>query len=190
VILCGRQTTRPAGSYSAGLADIIKMLDARLDAAVILAYIQHSPIPYNPEATELIALREHGASTETLIALLHRGDELRLQLAQAQSAVNPPPAAPAYDTAPEAAYPPYPYEYPEASGAPYPAIYYSYGYGWPWAYRPYGPYRNRAGAAPLLPLAAPSVSAPGGEHASSPAAQSGGSRSSGHSGERSGARSR
>ena len=100
LILSGRQSARPAGTYSAGIAEIIKMLDAKVDAPVILAYIQNSPIPYNPEATELIALKEHGASTEMLMALLHHGDELRLQLAQAQSAVNPPPAAPAYDYAP------------------------------------------------------------------------------------------
>ena len=120
--------------YSAGVADIIKMLDAKVDAPVILAYIQNSTIPYNPEATELIALKEHGASTETLVAVLHRGDELRLQMVQAQSAVNPPPAAPAYDYAPQAAYPAYPYGSPDASDAPYPATYYSYGYGWPLAY--------------------------------------------------------
>ena len=96
LILSGRQSTRPPGTYSAGIADIIKLLDAKVDAPVILAYIQNSPIPYNPEATELIALKDHGASTETLVALLHHGDELRLQLAHAQSAANPPPAAPAY----------------------------------------------------------------------------------------------
>ena len=61
------------------------------------------PSPYNPEATELIALKDHGASTETLVALLHHGDELRLQLAQAQSPANPPPAAPAYTYPPAAA---------------------------------------------------------------------------------------
>ena len=91
LILSGRQSTRPAGTYSAGIAEIIKMLDARVDAQVILAYIQNSPIPVNPDALELIALKDHGAPVEMLTALLHRGDELRLQMAQAQSAFNPAP---------------------------------------------------------------------------------------------------
>src|ERR1022692_1583263 len=107
LILSGRQSTRPAGTYSAGITEIIKLLDAKVDGPVILAYIQNSPIPYNPEAIELIALKEHGASTEAMVALLHRGDELRLQLARAQSWANPPAAAPAYDSAAQVAYPAY-----------------------------------------------------------------------------------
>ncbi len=132
LILSGRQSDRPPGTYSPGITEIIKMLDAKVDAQVILAYIQNAPIPYNPDATELIALKKHGASTEMLTALLHRGDELRLQLAQAQSAANPPPTASAYNYAPEEAYPASPY--PASVEAPYPATDYTYVYGWPWLY--------------------------------------------------------
>ena len=186
LILSGRQSARPAGTYSAGIADIIKMLDAKIDAPVILAYVQKSPIPYNPEVTEVIALKEHGASTELLMALLHRGDELRLQLAQIQSAANPAPAAPTYDYPPAAAYPPYPCGYDDSSDAPYPATYYSYGCGWPLAYGPsvrinaYRPYWSGDGR----------YYAPGRGHTSSPVVHSGGSRGSGRSGGRSGGRSR
>lgn len=217
LILSGRQSTRPAGTYSAGITEIIKMLDAKVDGQVILAYIQNSAIPYNPEATELIALKDHGASTETLMALLHHGDELRLQMAQAQSAINPPPAAPPYDYGPEAAYPPYPDGYPDSSYAPYPATDYSYVYGGPLAYWPSvsvsrgwpeyphgrfsahhrdghhaedGGHWNWASAAPPTPHASQSVSAPSRERMSSPAVHSGGSRDSGHPGGRSGGRSR
>jgi hypothetical protein len=184
LILSGRQSTRPAGTYSAGVAEIIKMLDAKLDGPVILAYIQNSPIQYNPDATELIALKDHGASTELLVALLHHGDELRLHMAQAQSAINPPPAASAYDYPPAATNPPYPYDYPDAAYAPYPATY--YGYGWPLAYWPsvrIGGYRHYGSTHGHY-------YAPSREHMSSPALRSGGSRGSGHSGGRSGGRSR
>jgi hypothetical protein len=220
LILSGRQSARPAGTYSAGIADIIKLLDAKVDGPVILAYIQNCAIPCNPEATELIALKEHGASTETLVALLHHGDELRLQLAQAQSAANPSPAAPAYAYPPAAAYLLYPYGYDaDASDAPYPATDGSYASGWPLAYWPsvciggYGPYwyahwgcyphhgdghhaggsdvqRNWASAARPTPYAPQSLSAPSSGHTSSPVVHSGGSRGSGHSGGRSGGRSR
>lgn len=195
LIISGRQSARPAGTYSAGIAEIIKLLDAKIDAQVILAYIQTSPIPYNPDAAELIALREHGASTEMLTALLHHGDELRLQLAQAQSAVNPQPAAPAYDYAPEGAYPAYPCGYPDSSCAPYPATYYSYAYGWPSAYWPSvrisrcWPYSYPHGrfSAPHAPY---SVSAASSGHRCTLAAHSNGSRGSGRSGGRSAGRSR
>jgi hypothetical protein len=136
LILSGKQSDRPAGTYSAGIADILKMLDAKVDAQVIHAYIQNSAIPFNPDAAELIALKDHGAPTEMLTALLHRGDELRLRLSQAQSAINPLPVAPAYDYAPDAASPAYTSDYPDSSYAPYPAAGYSYSYGWPVGYWP------------------------------------------------------
>jgi hypothetical protein len=215
LILSGRQSDRPAGTYSAGIADIIKLLDAKVDAPVILAYIQNSAIPYTPEATELITLKEHGASTETLVALLHHRDELRLQLAQAQSPANPPPAAPAYDNAPAAASPAYPYGYEDSSEAPYPATDDGYASGWPLAYwpsvgisgyRPYGYARGRyyprsgygyhAGDgghrnwAWPTPYAPGSVSAPSRGSTSSSVVHSGSWLGSGHSRGRSGGRSR
>jgi hypothetical protein len=218
LIISGRQSARPAGTYSAGIAEIIKMLDANIDGQIILAYIRNSPIAYNPEATELLALQEHGASTEMLVALLHHGGDLRLQLAQAQAAVNPPPAAPANGYAPEAAYPPYPYDYPDSSYAPYPATDYGYAFGWSVAcwppvgisvYRPYwsphrpflahhggaGPvgdvaHRNWAFAASPATRAGNWVSAPGSGRTSTFAAHSNGSRGSGHSGGGLGGRSR
>jgi hypothetical protein len=186
LILSGRQSTRPAGTYSAGITEIIKLLDAKVDAQVIFAYIQNSPIPYNPEATELVALKEHGASTEMMVALLHHGDELRLQMVRAQGAANLPPVAPSYDLPPQAANPPYPSDYPAVADAPYPATCYSYGTGWPVAYWPLlsiGGYRPYGYA--YWHHYAPSCG-----HASSPVVHSGGSRSSGHSGGRSGGRSR
>ena len=184
LILSGRQSARPAGTYSAGITEIIKMLDAKIDAQVIFAYIQNSPIPYNPDVTELVALKEHGASTELMMALLHHGDELRLHMAQVQSTANPSPVAPAYDYPPQAAYPPSPYENPDPSYAPYPATYYSYTSGWPLAYWPsvriggYRPYGYAHGR----------FYAPSSGHSGSPVAHSGGSRGSGRSDGRSGGR--
>src|SRR3974377_68764 len=64
LILSGRQSTRPAGTYSTGIGEIIAMLDAKVSTEVLLAYIENSSIPYNPDATELIALKSHGASAE------------------------------------------------------------------------------------------------------------------------------
>jgi len=216
LIISGRQSAYPPGTYSRGITEIIKMLEAKVAAQVILAYIQNSPIPYNPDATEIIALKEHGASTEMLTALLHHGDELRLQLAQAQSAVNSPPAEPAYDYAPEAAYPASA-PYPESDEVPYPITYYTYAYRWPWlcqtpvcsSYRPYrfehgcwypnpgdgyhagdGAHREWASAAPPVPQPPQSVSTPSHGHTSTLAAHPHGVRGSGRSDGRSAGRSR
>jgi len=216
LILSGRQSTRPAGTYSPGVTEIIKLLDAKVDAQVVLAYIQNSTVPYDPEASELIALKEHGASTETLVALLHRGDELRLQLAQAQSASTPPPIAPAYENPAEAAYPPPAYNEPEAANAPVPGSDYSNAAIWPSAYwiSGYGPYWHAhgryyprggygrpvgdggrqkwaSGARPIPDTPTPpSVSAPSSPSPVPVVAHSNGLRGSGHSGGRSGGRSR
>ena len=43
LIISGRQSA--PGTYSAGIAELIKMLDAKLDSQVIVAYLQNSPIP-------------------------------------------------------------------------------------------------------------------------------------------------
>jgi hypothetical protein len=223
LIISGRQSARPAGTYSAGVAEIIKMLEAKVDAQVIFAYIQNSPIPYNPDAAELVALKEHGASTDMLLALIHHGDALRLQMPQAQGAVNPAPAAaPAYDYAPAAAAPAYPSDYyTDSSYAPYPATEYNYGYGysygWPVVYWPsvgiggyrsygyphgsyypnrsYGHYPGNSGqglwaSAPSAPSAPRAGSAPSIRYRSVPAVHSGSVQASGHSGGRSGSRSR
>jgi len=186
LILSGRQNARPAGTYSAGIADIIQMVDAKVDAPVILAYIQNSTIPYNPEAAELVALKDHGASTELLMALLHRGDELRLRLAQAQSTANIPLAAPAHGYVPEAVYPAYPYDSPDGSDAQYPATDDSYGYGWPLAYWP----SVRISGYRLYGCEQEHCYAPSNGRTSSPVVHSGGSQGSGRSGGRSGGRSR
>jgi len=138
LILSGRQSTRPAGTYSAGVAEILQMLDTKLDAPVILAYIQNSSILYNLDAADLIALKDHGASADLLMAILHHADELRLRLAQVLYQVNPSPAVtPAYDYASEPPSPAYPVTpYSDSGAALYPpATFYSYGCAWPWLWR-------------------------------------------------------
>src|SRR5689334_14838799 len=148
IILSGRQPSRPPGKYSAGVEELLALLNAKVDAQVILAYIQNSPIPYDPEANELIVLHEHGASADILSAILRHGDELRLQLAQSQSPINPQPGPLSYEAMPPQEIPP---GYPISEEDVYPAVtYYAAGYWWPWlcpakvhnTYRPYEYHRG------------------------------------------------
>ena len=46
----------PVARFSPGVADIVKMVDAKVDPEVIKTYIQHSATAYNPSASEIIAL--------------------------------------------------------------------------------------------------------------------------------------
>jgi len=145
LIFSGRQSTRPPGSYSPGVAQIIKMLDCKVDTQAILAYVQDSPTAYDPDASELMALKGHGASTELMMALLHHGDELRLRLAQVLNALNAPSVVPANDSPQEAPYPAYAATPIADSGEQQSVAFYGYGSPWPWlgrtplgtAYRPY-----------------------------------------------------
>src|ERR1035437_3916162 len=136
--------TAPAARYSPGVADIIKMVDAKVDAEVIKTYVKNSPTAYNPSANEIIALKDRGVGPEILTAMLQRGAEMRVQSMQtAQAAANPVAShtypsgvmpyapAPAYDYSAQPVYPNYAYNYPAyADTYAYPA--YSYGYSWPY----------------------------------------------------------
>jgi len=138
-----------AVSFSPAIRDILKMLDAKVDIEVIKAYVRNSNIAYNPNASEIIGLKQHGVPDEVITALLQRGAEVRAQLAQSRQATAPamPPNNPA---------PAYPYDYgaslPDYNTYPaYPAYadygypYYGYAYGgypydysYPWAF--YSPF--------------------------------------------------
>src|SRR5215470_14506563 len=43
--------------YSAGIAEVLKMVDAKVDETVIKAYIESSQVAYNPSVSELIMLK-------------------------------------------------------------------------------------------------------------------------------------
>jgi hypothetical protein len=157
----------PVAQFSPGVADIVKMVDAKVDPGVVRTYIEHSPTAYNPSAMEIIALKDHGVGADILTAMLQHGAEVRAQTMRgALGAANTPapqaaagevnPYAPVYDNGAQAVYPAYSYTYPDTSYAypssnyVYPNSYYgSYDYGsyWPWywpsfcfGYYPFGSY--------------------------------------------------
>ena len=129
--------------FSPGVADIVKLVEAKVDPEVIKTYVTSSPTAYNPSATEIIALKDHGVAPEILTAMLQRGAEVRAQSMRAAQAtpnaaapqispgaVNPYALAPGYDYGAQSVYPNYASSYPTYSDAyDYPA--YNYGYSWP-----------------------------------------------------------
>jgi hypothetical protein len=113
--------------YSTGIADIVKMVDAKVDAEVLKAYIKDSPAAYNPGASEIISLMQRGVPADVLTALLQRGGELR---AQAATTSQPPFVQTA--PAPEAPVPAYSYDYGSEPYSVDSTYYPAYGYGYPY----------------------------------------------------------
>lgn len=156
-------TPLPAFShYSGGIYDVLKLADAKVGDAVIIAYVEASPISYQPTAQEVVTLKEHGVSDNAIRAILNHGGEMRARQPMAAQQpvmpVSPAPsvaaAAPAYNYA----YPSAGYTYPDYGyygGYPYYSYYYPYYYGgvsvyWPWwgwggYYRGWGGYRGGVG---------------------------------------------
>ena len=136
----------PATRFSPGVADILKLVEAKVDPEVVKTFIKNSTTAYNPTATEIIALKDQGVPPEILTAMLQRGAEVRAQSMRAAAAAQPGypqvvnPSAPVYDYGIQPAYPSYPDSSP-VSAYTYPAYSYGYpgydyglcdyGYGWP-----------------------------------------------------------
>src|SRR6266566_3053798 len=98
--------------YSQGIGEILKMVDAKVDVTVIKAYIKNSPTAYNPNANEIIALKQRGMGDDVITALIQRGGEVRAQAMQG-GAMAPAATAPAIPYGNTGAYDygtqPYPY---------------------------------------------------------------------------------
>jgi hypothetical protein len=137
--------------FTPGVRDVLKMIDAKVDASIVIAYIKNSPAAYNPTASEIIALKQRGVPDEIITSLLQRGAEVRTQMAQAAFQANAPltpPAGPApygngYGAAaPDDSYPSYAdygYGYPSYASYPYYGYPYNYWYNswYPWFYSPF-----------------------------------------------------
>lgn len=125
-IILTNKTEAPASTrtpyLSAGLPEIVKMHKAGVDASVLLAFVQNSPVAYHPSAKEIIYLRDQGLSSEIISGLLRRGGELRDRAAEAareeRSRATPPPPAPVAPPTPASPSPP-------QAAAPAPVVVYA-----------------------------------------------------------------
>jgi len=134
------------------VAEVLKMLDAKVSKEVIKAYIDGSTAPCNPTAADIIALKEHGATDDITTALLKRGTEVRAQAAQAAVANAGAVAAAPVRLDPESYdYFTQYYLYPRTLASVnqrlgiYPAPYPYGGYGGYYPAMPFGPYYGNFG---------------------------------------------
>src|SRR2546422_6084589 len=88
--------------YSPGIGEVLKMVDAKVDGTIIKAYIKNSPTAYNPNANEIIALKQRGVGDDIITTLIQRGGEVRAQAVQ--GATTPAASAPAVPYANTATY--------------------------------------------------------------------------------------
>ncbi len=116
--------------FSPGVADVLKMLDAKVDPEVVKAYIKNSPTAYHPTAEDIVALKNRGVPDDVITAMLNRGAESQGQGPMTTPQPTAPSTpAPAYLTQPSTAlYPDYLYDYGMAPS------YLDYSYGYPWDY--------------------------------------------------------
>ena len=78
---------------SPGLQEVIQLCRANVEESVVLAYIERSPIAYNPSVEEILYLNDIGISPQVVAALLNHGRELETQAAE-NAARTLPPATP------------------------------------------------------------------------------------------------
>jgi hypothetical protein len=69
-------------NYSAGVNEILNMVQAGVSTEVIKTYIENSPVAYSLSAADVIALKEHAVPDELTTALMKRGATLRMQVPQ------------------------------------------------------------------------------------------------------------
>jgi hypothetical protein len=153
----GEKSQSPAGEtgkHSAGVDEILQIVQGGVSTEVIKDFIENSRVPYNLSADDIIALKSHSVPDELTRAMIKRGATLmpasRAGKAPAYSGsrARPAPLDPdSYD------YFQYYYLYPRTLAAANQRLYssypyssfgyspYSYGYGYygPSPFNPYGP---------------------------------------------------
>jgi hypothetical protein len=95
---------------SPGLAEVLRMVKARLDLDVVKTYIKSTNVPFNPTAEEIVTLKRLGMPEDLITAILERDGELRIRQAPRTRTTRVMPE----DITPRPAYnnPPAPYQIP------------------------------------------------------------------------------
>jgi len=152
--LSAQTQAAPGVSYAPGVQEIMKMVEAKVDPAVLQAYIKNSPTAYTLSADVIIDLKKKGVPDEIITGMIQHGSELRAQAGSAAQAyaatapapANPPPTGPyapaaGYDSDfSDSDYPYYTTSSPGYYGYPYYGYPYSYSYWWNYGYPWYGFY--------------------------------------------------
>ena len=69
-------------TYSAGVSDVLRLLDAGVSEEIINAYVRNAPVAYALNASEIIALKDREVPSAVVLSMLARGGELRARAMQ------------------------------------------------------------------------------------------------------------
>jgi len=109
------------------LAEIVRMVKARLELDLIRVYIKSSTTPFNPTAADIVVLKQIEIPPELITAMLERDAELRSRSSMASGAQLSRPGtlgSPGPIAYPRSAVP-YPPGYATGPNYPYPTVPYS-----------------------------------------------------------------
>jgi hypothetical protein len=71
-----------AAKHSTGVDEILAMMQAGVSPQVLKTYVESSPIPYNLNAADIVALKQQGVPDDLTTVILRRGAEVRGQRAE------------------------------------------------------------------------------------------------------------
>ncbi len=100
-----------AEKYSAGVDEVLKMMQAGVTTDVIKTYIENAPIAYTLSANDIIALKGHAVPDELTTAMVKRGAALRALLNQARAPNAVPPTFSIHNNRPYNVFGPESYDY-------------------------------------------------------------------------------
>lgn len=83
-----------APAFSGRVNDVVTLVQSGVDQSVVLSYIKTSPGPFNPDASEIVKVRDAGVPPTVINAMLQRGNELRQQDTQTTQVATATTAAP------------------------------------------------------------------------------------------------
>src|SRR5882724_4191145 len=68
-----------APQYSGRIDEVVALNQSGVDQSVVMSFINTSPGPFQPNADEIIRLRDAGVSAQVITAMMQRGATLREQ---------------------------------------------------------------------------------------------------------------
>ncbi len=79
------QRADAAAPRSAGVDEILKMVQSGVSVEVTKAFIENSPVAYQLTAADVVALKAHAVPDEIVTAMIKRGAALRAEASQSSS---------------------------------------------------------------------------------------------------------
>ena len=81
---------RSAATYSRGVEEILKLVDAGVSKEIMKAFIESASIAFEVSAADIVALKQRGVSDEVTAALLKRNAEVKAAVGRVRGTIAAP----------------------------------------------------------------------------------------------------